>query len=322
MSLVLTADEPSAPHKVARIPAAGRPVLTGVEVLREGRVEPLLHSHATVTSAPAQWWGVVLEGYSSPACVIHKHKHEHVENFVHVVLQGSVKYEVLTRGKTLKFTAVPGTTFILPRGTVDELRWGGPTHRIAAAIHPHLLVNSVDEATQEGGIELEEHWNLTDPNIMAVLLAMRADLDAGSPAGRLYGESLANALAVYLLGRYAVRPYTPRAYKGGLPRYRLKRVLDYIAGNMSGELSLSQLSAIAGMSPHYFAELFRQSTGSAPHQFVLRQRIELAKERLRDPRRSVIEAALEAGFQNPSHFSRMFRKLVGVSPSAFQSDNC
>jgi AraC family transcriptional regulator len=156
---------------------------------------------------------------------------------------------------------------------------------------------------------------------MAVLLAMRADLDAGSSAGRLYGESLANALAVYLLGRYAVKPYAPQVYKGGLPRYRLKRVLDYIAENMSGELSLSQLSAIAGMSPHYFAELFRQSTGSAPHQFVLRQRIEHAKERLRDPKRRVIEVALEAGFQNPSHFARMFRKLVGVSPSAFQSDN-
>jgi AraC family transcriptional regulator len=318
MSLMLVARERSAPRTVLRIPAAGRPVLSGVEVIREGRIEPL-HAHATLTSAPAKWWGLVLERYAAPACVVPRH--EHVENFVHVVLQGVVKYEVLTRGKTLKFSAVPGTTFILPRGTVDELRWSGPTHGIAAAIHPHLLVNAVDEATHESGIELAEHWNLTDPNIMAVLLAMRADLDAGSPAGRLYGESLANALAVYLLGRYAVKPCAAEVYTGGLPRYRLKRVLDYIAENMSAELSLSQLSAIAGMSPNYFAELFRQSTGSAPHQFVLRQRIELAKERLRDPKRSVLEAGLDAGFQNPSHFARVFRKLVGISPSAFQFDN-
>ena len=109
--------------------------------------------------------------------------------------------------------AAEACSVILPRGTVDELRWSGPTHRIAAAIHPYLLVNAVGEATHSSGIELTEHWNLTDPNVMAVLLAMRADLDAGSPAGRLYGESLATALAVYLQGRYAVKR-TPGSLQG------------------------------------------------------------------------------------------------------------
>jgi AraC family transcriptional regulator len=317
MAAVHTADHPQAPRRVTQSSATSHLILSGVEVRRQGRVEPLLHAHPTLSSTPAQWSGVALEEYSVPACVIARH--EHVENFLHVVLQGSVKYEVLTRGKALQFSANPGTTFILPRGTVDELRWSGPTHRIAAAIHPTLLVNALDETAHERDIELTEHWNLTDPNIMAVLLAMRADLDAGSPAGRLYGESLANALAVYLLNRYAVRGYAPVIYRGGLPRYRLKRVLDHIGDNLRDDLSLSQLAAIAGMSSHYFAEMFKQSTGSAPHQYVLRRRIERAKERLRDAKCNVIEAALDAGFQNPSHFARMFRKFVGITPSGFQS---
>jgi AraC family transcriptional regulator len=122
----------------------------------------------------------------------------------------------------------PGTTFILPRGTIDELRWAGPTHRIAVAIHPSLLVNAMDETAHESDVELTEHWNLTDPHIMAVLLAMKTDLEEGSPAGRLYGESLANALAVYLLNRYTVRRCAAVAYRGGLPGYRLKRVLDHM----------------------------------------------------------------------------------------------
>jgi AraC family transcriptional regulator len=317
MAAVHAADLPQAPRRVTQSSSTSHLILSGVEVRRQGRVEPLLHAHPTLSSTPAQWSGVALEEYSVPACVIPRH--EHVENFLHVVLQGSVKYEVLTRGKTLQFSANPGTTFILPRGTVDELRWSGPTHRIAAAIHPTLLVNALDETAHERDIELTEHWNLTDPNIMALLLAMRADLDAGSPAGRLYGESLANALAVYLLNRYAVRRYAPVIYRGGLPRHRLRRVLDHIGDNLSDDLSLSQLAAIAGMSPHYFAEMFKQSTSSAPHQYVLRRRIERAKERLRDPKCNVIEAALDAGFQNPSHFARMFRKFVGISPSGFQS---
>jgi AraC family transcriptional regulator len=294
--------------------------LSGVEVRREGRIEPLLHAHPKLSSGAAHWSGVVLEDYVVPACVIPRH--EHVENFLHVVLEGSVRYEVLTRGKTLKFAANPGTTFVLPRGTVDELRWSGPTHRIAAALHPRLLANALEETADEYDVELLEHWNLIDPNIMAVLLAMRTDLDAGSPAGAMYGESLANALAVYLLKRYAVKPCVPVAYRGGLPRHRLKRIIDYIDENLSGNLTLAQLAAVVGMSPHYFAELFRQSTGRPPHQYVLRRRIDLAKERLRDPRLSVIEAGLDAGFQNPSHFARVFRKCVGISPSGFRSETC
>jgi AraC family transcriptional regulator len=310
-------DHPQAPRRVTQSSATSRLILSRIEVRRKGRVEPLLHAHPTLSSSPARWSGVALEEYSVPACVIPRH--EHVENFLHVVLQGSVGYEVLTRAKTLQFSANPGTTFILPRGTVDELRWSGPTHRIAAAIHPTLLVNALDETAHERDIELTEHWNLTDPNIMSVLLAMRADLDTGSPAGRLYGDSLANALAVYLLKRYAVRQYSPVIYRGGLPRYRLKRVLDHIGDNLIDDLSLSQLAAIADMSTHYFAEMFRQSTGCTPHRYVLLRRIERAKGRLRDPQCSVIEAAMHAGFQNPSHFARMFRKFVGMSPSGFQS---
>ena len=293
-------------------------LLSAVSVRREGRVEPFLHTHPKLSSAAAHWTGVVLENHIVPACVIHRH--EHLENFLHVVLRGSVRYEVRTRGKTLEFAATSGTIFVLPRGTVDEIRWSGPTHRIAAALHPRLLANALDETAHLSEIELTEHWNLTDPNLMAVLLAMSSDLEAGSPAGKMYGEALANALAVYLLKRYAVKAYVPAVYGGGMPRYRLSRVIDYIQENLSGDLALAQLAAVAGMSPHYFAELFRQSTGRAPHQYVLLQRINLAKERLRDPQRSVIDAGLDAGFQNSSHFSRVFRKWVGVSPSAFRSD--
>jgi len=302
----------------SRSPAAGIDS-SGVSVRREGRIEPFLHVHPKVSSAAAQWSGVALEEYAVPACFIPRH--EHAEDFLHVVLEGSGRYEVFTRGKTLKLRANPGTTFVLPRGTIDEISWSGPTHRIAVTLQPRLLASALDETAHEREIELIECWNLTDPNIMSVLVAMKTDLDAGSPAGRMYGESLANALAVYLLKRYALKPRMPAPYRGGLPRYRLKRVIDYMDGNLSRDLSLIQLAAVAGMSPHYFAELFRQSTGRAPHQYVLQRRIDFAKRRLRDPRLTVIEAGLDAGFQNPSHFARVFRKWVGISPSDFRSES-
>lgn len=108
--------------------------------------------------------------------------------------------------------------------------------------------------------------------------------------------------------------------KGGLPGYRLKRVLDYIANNLEESISLSQLATIAGMSPRYFSELFKQSTGCTPHNYVVAQKMERAKQRLRDPKCSIIEAGLDAGFQNSSHFARNFRKLEGTTPTRFRAD--
>jgi len=176
-----------------------RPFVPGIEVVRAGRVEAFLRTRPALSSAAIQWGGLAVEDYHTPACVIPHH--EHVHDFLHVVLSGTVPYEVLTAGKSLRYVAQPGTTFVLPRGTVDELHWSGPTHRIAVALHPSLLLGAIDETIGQNHVELTEHWNATDPHIMSVLLALTTDLDEGSPAGRLYGESLANALAVYLLRR-------------------------------------------------------------------------------------------------------------------------
>jgi AraC family transcriptional regulator len=203
---------------------------------------------------------------------------------------------------------------------VDEVNWLGPAQRLAVAIHPRLLTSALDETAHETDVELTEHWDLIDGHISALLLEMVADLNDNSPAGTIYGESLANALAVYLVKRYAAQRVAPRVFKGGLPGYRLKRVLDYIADGLEENISLSQLAAIAGMSPHYFSELFKRSTGRAPHNYVLLQRIERAKQQLRDPKRSIMDAGLEAGFQNSSHFARMFRKLEGITPSKFRAE--
>jgi AraC family transcriptional regulator len=296
-----------------------RLVVPAVIVVREGRIEPFLDSRPTKSSAPAHWGGIALEKYTVPAVFIPRH--EHPEHFLHVVLSGAVKYEVNTRGRNLRFTSRPGTIFLLPRGTIDEVNWAGPTQRVAVAIHTPLLTNALEETAHQTDVELTEHWDLMDRHISALVREMMADLDDNSPAGTIYGESVANALAVYLLNRYAVRRITPSIYKGGLPGNRLKRVLDYITAYLDGNMSLVQLAAIAGMSPHYFSELFKRSTGRAPHNYVLMQRIERAKQQLRDPKRSIIDAGLDAGFQNPSHFARMFRKLEGTTPSKYRAEH-
>jgi AraC family transcriptional regulator len=308
----------SKPSDAPRGVILDRSIPPGVEVVRSGHIEPFLNFPPGQSSSAAHWGGIKLESYTVPAVVIPRH--EHPEHFLHLVLKGSVKYEVKTGGRTRLYTSSPGTTFLLPRGTVDEINWMGPTKRVAVSLRPRLLTKVLEETAHQTDIELSEHWDLRDRHIKALLMEMSADIDDGSPAGPIYGESLANALAVYLLKRYAVRGRVPTPYRGGLAPYRLKRVLDFIGDNLGEDLKLSRLAALADLSPHYFSELFKQSTGLTLHTYVLSKRIEFAKEQLRNSNRRVIDVGLDAGFPNPSHFARVFHKIVGTSPSHFQAE--
>jgi AraC family transcriptional regulator len=289
-----------------------------IEVRRDGRAEPLIETAPTLTSAQIGWAGIAVETHRISAGVIPRH--EHPEHFLQVVLEGCVKYEVQAGGRRTRFVGTPGTVILQPRGAVDEIRWLGLVHTVAVAIHPTLLTQSLETTAHRDDIELRESFDLKDRHIASILNTMTLDLAEGSPAGRLYGESLADSLAVYLASRHSAGNSATVFASGGLPAYRLKRVMEFIGENMGDDLSLGQLATIAGMSPHYFSEMFRQSTGHSPYQYVLLQRIERAKQRLRTQDCSVTTAGVEAGFANPSHFARTFRRIVGTSPSKFQEE--
>ncbi len=110
-----------------------------------------------------------------------------------------------------------------------------------------------------------------------------------------------------------------RPVRNGLPTYRLRQVLDYIAAHLDQDVSLADLARTAGMSPHHFAVLFRERMSTSPHRYVVEQRIKRAKRLLRDPRRSVLEVALLSGFESQSHFGRVFRRVVGMTPSDYRA---
>jgi AraC family transcriptional regulator len=127
-------------------------------------------------------------------------------------------------------------------------------------------------------------------------------------------------LAVHLLKRYSAQKLNVREYTGGLPKHKLKEAIAYINENLDTNLSLAEISAIAHMSPHYFASLFKQSTGIAPHQYVTKCRVEKAKHLLAKRELSVLQVSHLVGFQSQSHFAKVFRKYVGITPQAFKAN--
>ena len=183
--------------------------------------------------------------------------------------------------------------------------------------HPRLFNRNIAEFAKGGRAELIRNANLNDPQIARLMEALRADIWDGSPSGLLFAESIAAALSAHIAQRYSTLTTKLETYRGGLSLSRL-RVLEYLHAHLGERVELSRLAEVAELNVYQFARAFKQSTGESPHQFVLRKRIEHAKELLRRPQLSVIEASARTGFVDQSHFSKVFRRMVGVAPSEYR----
>jgi len=110
-----------------------------------------------------------------------------------------------------------------------------------------------------------------------------------------------------------------RRHVGTLPSCRLRRVTEYIQQNLDKDLTLTELAAVVYMSPYHFARLFKYSTGVPPHRFVVRQRIAHACACLATPELSIAQISLMVGVKRPSHFTTVFRRVLGITPSAYRT---
>jgi AraC family transcriptional regulator len=187
------------------------------------------------------------------------------------------------------------------------------------SIEPSSFRRALEDLPGSEGNELTERLAFEDPQIAGLIGTLHAETKSGAPTGRLFGQSIATALAVYLAQRYSSSPLGLRRHRGGMPGTRLNRVLEYIAAKLHEDLSLAALAEVAGMNPYYFSRLFKQSTGLSPHRYVLEQRISRAQQFLRSSDMTIFEASVRTGFADQGHFTKVFRRFVGVSPTEYRA---
>jgi AraC family transcriptional regulator len=111
----------------------------------------------------------------------------------------------------------------------------------------------------------------------------------------------------------------PVRKRRGLCARRLKAVLRHIREHLHAALTLHDLAAVAHLSPYHFARRFKESTGLSPHRYIIARRIEWAKQLLRDDEElTLAQVAVRVGFWDQGHFTRHFKRLVGVTPGRFR----
>lgn len=109
-----------------------------------------------------------------------------------------------------------------------------------------------------------------------------------------------------------------RAARSNRCNHLISTAKNYIDANFRRDISLEEVSRATGLSPQYFSRFFKEQTGENFIDYLTRVRITEAKRLLRDQKMSVKEVCYEVGYNDPNYFSKIFKKVTGVSPSEFR----
>lgn len=239
-------------------------------------------------------------------------KHWHEE--FHVVLIEDGDGELFYQGAWLPTPA--GSLFLLPAGEVHANRakgTGGCSYR-TLNIDPELLREAATQATgRSAGHPAFRPQVFYQPKLASWL--GRAHQGLEDSATLLERESLLLAALVVLVKRFAER--IPGSAPERRERYAVRRVRDYLAAHYVENVSLGQIARLAELSPYHLNRVFAAELGMPPHAFQSQQRVVRARAMLRQGR-TLADVAAETGFADQSHLTRTFKRVVGVTPGAYQ----
>ncbi|MBN9384914.1 MAG: helix-turn-helix transcriptional regulator [Chitinophagaceae bacterium] len=217
------------------------------------------------------------------------------------------------RGRWGRFLYQTGAFGLIPHGDANEFRAFENVVYAAACLKPVFL----EELFDKGKIRLREDRGVVDPTIYSLVLKLRDELMDPHFVGKIYAESLIQALSLHLVSIYPDGNNKILNPKGRLTSAQLKTTIEYCYSMVGNNPGIYDLAAQANLSPFHFTRLFKQTTGFSPYQYLLQLRVEAAKKLIRTGRYPLTEIAYELGYSDQAHFCKAFRRVTGMSPGHF-----
>jgi AraC family transcriptional regulator len=209
--------------------------------------------------------------------------------------------------------------------------WRGSVHaRCRRSLHSiqfRFSRTSLDEIADDAGmprvIDLHIHTGIAADDFVIRNLgqSLLPAFEQPEHVNRLFIDHVLFAVGAHLVQAYGGTKARSLPVRGGLAPWQERRAKDYLDANLDGDVSVTMLAEACGLSSTHFSRAFHRTTGTSPHQWLLRRRIDKARRLLRDPDAPLADVALNCGFANQSHFTRVFTRLIGVSPGQWRRMN-
>jgi AraC family transcriptional regulator len=223
-------------------------------------------------------------------------------------------------GSRSTLTDVRGKLTFTPIGSSAE-GWNSFKGRVSSVFALHLApLTSDHQANDISNVPPSLYFE--NPSLKASLQKLRSVLDGPGINDRTYAETLGLLLLWEI--RHAADPQFSqlKPIRGGLTALQLRRIKEFVDVHISKGIGISELARLVGLSQFHFIRAFGHSVGLSPYQYVLSERIRVAKEMLSKSDLSIDDVALAVGFSDAPQLNRVFRKLIGVTPTAFRREHC
>lgn len=212
-------------------------------------------------------------------------------------------------------TDARGTLTFVPVGSSVE-GWNRFERR-ASTVAVHLAPTMSDyEANDISNVPPSLYFK--DNTLKTTLQKLQSVMDGSGLDDHAYAETLGLLLLWELRHVAKVKPSQLKPARGGLTAAQLRRVKELIDAQISTDVTISDLAVVAELSQFHFIRAFKESVGLSPYQYILSERVRRAKELLSKGDLPVSDVALAAGFHNAYQMNRVFRKLVGLTPTVLR----
>jgi AraC family transcriptional regulator len=195
-----------------------------------------------------------------------------------------------------------------------------PMHSVLLYL-PRATLHSVADNANLPRVEdlhYEPGAGLVDEVVRGFGMALLPAVRAPEQANRIFLDYVTLAVAAHVAHTYGGMQRAPGPVRGGLAVWQERRAKELLAADLAGDTRLADVAQACGLSVSHFARAFRRSTGLAPHAWLQRRRVELAKDLLRRRDQRLSDIALACGFANQNHFTKVFSGQVGLSPGVWR----
>lgn len=230
------------------------------------------------------------------------------------------------------FDYLPGESVIVPPNEVmridfPEAEEKSPTQCIALAISNDQIRRTLDLLNERyPKVDENEHWEINksmfhlNNNLeLAEIINrfVRISLKDNSQEKDLIANLALRELLIRLMQTQA-RSFLEANFRILAPSNRFAFIIEYIKNNIREKIEVDYLSNLACMSRASFFRSFKQEFGVSPNEYILIERLKLAKKYLADPSNQVTQVCYMAGFNSLNYFIRVFKKEIGQTPKRYQ----
>jgi len=266
-----------------------------------------------VSSEPLAWEGVHLESGRRRRWQVD----ETMINGHHLVMNlAGCSLAFDTRGESHWFTAqlAPLELWIIPEGRPFSVRSITESHLACCTIDGRYL-----DSLAGCHFELDAGMGIADPVLAGLIQTLLAVIEDQANYSRVLAAEIIRAAVNALAARHG-HPAAELRVKGGIAPNQMKSLLAWLRDHIEEPLTVGLMAAQVGLSAAHFSREFKRSTGSTPWDYVVRMRLDQARDALLNGG-CLARIASQFGFADQSHMARLFKLRFGLSPSAFLKAN-